>query len=158
MKVFEYPDFSIFLPGQQWKFGLSSMNNLFLSLPNFLFDLPEGPEDPSLERGEGRAVSSCQTAHCLPARGRAHGKSCCGAGPRGWLGSLSQPGSWVTVPNTRTGPQCPAPQGSNLSGATSSAAGEVADRMCLCAFVPLCCSGFWRCWAGQGDRLRFGDV
>lgn len=27
-----------------------------------------------------------------------------------------------------------------------------------CAFVPLCCSGFWRCWAGQGDRLKFGDV
>lgn len=52
--------------------------------------------------------------------GRAHGKSCRGAGPRRWLGSLSQPSPRVTVPDTRPGAKCPPPQGSNLCPAASS--------------------------------------
>lgn len=69
------------------------------------------PENLWLEKGEGRAVSSCQTAHCLVPRGWAHGKSCLGAGSQGWLGSLSQPSPGATVPDTRRGAQMPPSSG-----------------------------------------------
>uniref|UniRef100_A0A8C3BKM2 Zinc finger matrin-type 4 n=1 Tax=Cairina moschata TaxID=8855 RepID=A0A8C3BKM2_CAIMO len=69
---------------------------------SFLFDLPEGPDYPSLEKGDGSAVSSCQTAHCLLPRdglaGNPAGGLGCGAA---WVTAAAQPRSDSTRHTSR---------------------------------------------------------
>lgn len=103
-----------------------------LSLQSFLFDLPEGPDYPSLEKGDGSAVSSCQTAHCLLPRDGLAGNPAGGLG-RGAAGvtAAAQPTSDSTRHTYRVSS---APFVGAVIAAEPLPQQEVAGRMR--AFVP----------------------